>query len=700
MSIVRILLPAVLLGLVGAGSTYAQTVSIVSGQGQVTCLGFCINSKQQFDPLVVKVVDAAGRPLANATVTWTVTSGQYSVISANSSVTDTNGQTSVLYSSSFFQGNAGYFFSFLQGQVTASAGLNAVTFTETQGISNPQSPTTAPIVISIPAGTLFEGKAGTPSATPMAVGVTSTLGSPIPGVSVTLSTDDLPGGPTVACQSTPGNPPGMVLSDATGVANCTLLFGPQVGQTATFKVNVGGGYFTSSPLSFTVSVGPAGQILITRGNNQQATVPGTNLPAPLVATVADLGGNPVGGSNVTWSVIPSNAATLFNQRNQSAVDGLVSANVTIAAVTGPFQVKVALNDNPTISASFTVQAPTISISSFTKVSGDGQDAGQNSPFSAPLIVLASANNAPAVNIPVSFTVSSGSATLSAASVPTNTQGQAQVSVTAGNTIGPVVVTATAGTLSQAFNLTVRAPGPSFTSSSFVNAYSQQAGISPCSLSTINAASIAPGVVGLTTAPFFGPLPKSVKGTTVAFGNTLAPIVNANGPDSITVQVPCDAAPGNVQVTISVLGTPKTATITVASVSPGILETTLPDGTTRAVLVRQDGSIVDPVSNPARKGDIIRMYVTGLGATIPSAVTGGVPVPGGDSNVTGTVIVGINNSGVRLVSAKAALNMIGTAEVAFEVPQDAPTGDRVLSVAINSADGGNTVFSKGSLITIQ
>ena len=707
MSIVRILVPALLLGLAGAGSSYAQTVTIVSGQGQVTCLGFCINSKLQFDPLVVKVTDAAGRPVPNATVTWTVINGQYSTVSANQTLTDATGQTSVTYSSTFFQGVSGYFFSFLQGQVTATAGVNTVTFTETQGITNPQSPSTAPITIGVPVGVLYQGSAGQPSATPLSVTVTSTLGNPIAGVAVQLGTDDQPGGPTVACQNTPDNPPGVVLTDASGTANCTMVFGPIVGQTATFKVLVGAGgppatttaYFVSAPLNFTVSVGPPGQILITRGNNQQATLPGTNLPAPLVGTVADLGGNPVGGANVVWSVIPPTAATLFNQRTTSAVDGLVSTNVTIGSPTGPFQVRVALASNQNIGATFTVQAAAVTISSLTKVSGDGQDAGQNSPFPAPLVVQAATNGAATANVPVSFTVTSGSATLSANSALTNSSGQAQVTVTAGPTIGPVVVTASAGTLSQTFNLTVRAPGPSFSSNSFVNAYSRQAGISPCSLATINAASIAPGASGLVTAPFFGPLPKQVNRTVVAFGSVVAPIVNANGTDSITVQVPCEVQPGTVPVTISVLGTPKSANVDIVTAKPGILETTLPDGTTRAVLVRQDGSFVDPVSNPARKGDIIRMYVTGLGATAPSPSTGGVPVPDVDANVTANLVIGVNNAGVRMVSAKAAQNMIGTAVVAFEVPSDAPTGDLVLSIGVVLPDG-SVAYSQGSKISVQ
>lgn len=42
-----------------AGASSAQTVSIVSGNGQMTCSFFC--GSQFFAPLVVVVKDAAGR---------------------------------------------------------------------------------------------------------------------------------------------------------------------------------------------------------------------------------------------------------------------------------------------------------------------------------------------------------------------------------------------------------------------------------------------------------------------------------------------------------------------------------------------------------------------------------------------------------------------------------------------------------------
>jgi protocatechuate 3,4-dioxygenase beta subunit len=64
-----------------------RAITIVSGNGQT--LG--VNTISQ--PLVVQVTDQAGKPVAGAVVTWTVSAG--GTIGATSTTTDANGQTEV-----------------------------------------------------------------------------------------------------------------------------------------------------------------------------------------------------------------------------------------------------------------------------------------------------------------------------------------------------------------------------------------------------------------------------------------------------------------------------------------------------------------------------------------------------------------------------------------------------------------------------
>jgi uncharacterized protein (TIGR03437 family) len=280
-----------------------------------------------------------------------------------------------------------------------------------------------------------------------------------------------------------------------------------------------------------------------------------------------------------------------------------------------------------------------------------------------------------------------------------------VTVTAGSTPGNVTVTAQVGGFSQTFGLTVIPPGPSLTANSFVNGADFQRGaISPCSVATIIAPGIASNVQGVVTpGGIVGPLPYLLANVKVSFNNAQAPIynvANVNGQQQVTVQVPCDLTPGNsVPVTVSVSGGNGSISIPVLPASPGVFLTTMSDGQSRAVAVRPDGSFVS-IENPARRGEIIRAYTTGLGPVSPSIATNSIPVPGTDSNVLGQVIVGINNAGTRLVSARLAPNLIGVYEVAFEVPSDAPAGnDVVFSVGVNLASDTQTRFSAGTRLPI-
>jgi uncharacterized protein (TIGR03437 family) len=151
--------------------------------------------------------------------------------------------------------------------------------------------------------------------------------------------------------------------------------------------------------------------------------------------------------------------------------------------------------------------------------------------------------------------------------------------------------------------------------------------------------------------------------------------------------------------VNVSGGSATVSMPVLAATPGIFQTVMSDGTARAVAFRPDGTFVS-LQNPARRGETIRVYVTGMGPAVPAVTTGALPFAGGDAMILGQVIVGVNNSGARLISARVSPNLIGVNEVAFQVPADSPTGnDVVLSVAVNAPSDGQTRFSNGSKLPI-
>ena len=113
-------------------------------------------------------------------------------------------------------------------------------------------------------------------------------------------------------------------------------------------------------------------------------------------------------------------------------------------------------------------------------------------------------------------------------------------------------------------------------------------ISPCSIATIIAPGLAPGIQGVVTpGSLFGPLPYLLASDTVAFNGTQAPIfnvANVSGQEQITLQVPCEVAPASsVPVTVTVGAAPPAAVnVQVLAASPGIFQTTMSDGVSRAV----------------------------------------------------------------------------------------------------------------------
>jgi uncharacterized protein (TIGR03437 family) len=409
---------------------------------------------------------------------------------------------------------------------------------------------------------------------------------------------------------------------------------------------------------------------------------------------------------VVWTVTPAGAATFNPATSSTNSQGLASTVATLAqSAVGAVTIKAALTGSSSnISTTFTLTA-NVQLTGLQKVSGDTQTAPAGQAFGSPLVVQVNGSNGqPVANFPVSFSVA-GPATLSGSSATTNSAGRAQITVTAGATAGAVTVTASAGAFNQSFGLTVIPPGPSLTTSSFLNgADFQQGAISPCSVATIVAPGIASTVQGVVVpGNIVGPLPYTLASVKVSFANSPSPIynvANVNGRQQVTVQVPCDVTPGNsVSVTVNVSGGNGTISIPVLPAAPGVFQTTMSDGVNRVVAVRPDGSFVS-VENPARRGEIIRAYVTGLGPVSPPVATNSQSIPGTDANVVGQVIVGVANAGTRLVSAKVATNLIGVYEVAFQVPSDSPAGpDVVFSVGINVSGDTQTRFSAGSKIPI-
>jgi uncharacterized protein (TIGR03437 family) len=222
----------------------------------------------------------------------------------------------------------------------------------------------------------------------------------------------------------------------------------------------------------------------------------------------------------------------------------------------------------------------------------------------------------------------------------------------------------------------------------------------------------------TTPNLFSAPIQQTSGTSVLVNAEAAPILNVSlypTQTMVTFQVPCDVTPGSTPVSVTlgtgVFSTPgqntATATLDVRGASPGFFEIPMSDGARRVLAVRPDGSFVS-LENPAQRGEVILLFLTGIGPVSPAVNTGAVPTLGTFSQSTAaavSLVLGDANTPVPILSPPlAAPSLLGAYELGFQVPTDAPTGNDVyLEVGVLVTDPGDYQFANpgvGTKIPIQ
>jgi adhesin/invasin len=667
-------------GSTGGSTTGTPGLSLYSGQGQVI-LQNSATYNVGWDPLGVQLRDASGAVVSGATITWTVIKGSGYLIGTAPFTTDANGVSQVNFFGNYISDASGV----TQAQVTATYGTQTITFYVTilgytPGANSLQMGL-AGLLIS-PESRILTGQVGTTTSGAVQVRTTTSYGTPqLANVGLTIVNDtSSTTTPTASCSG------GTVLTNDSGIGTCDVVFGGKIG-TAHPTVRIGG--YISHELTLVVTAGPPAQVVPISSASISGT-PGQTLSAMKVE-VRDSGGNALSGVAVSWTVVTANTVTLASAMTTTNTDGQASAIPTLGSLPGSYTVKVTAGTTTTVSYSFTVTI-NVTLGGLSLVSGNSQSAVVGNAFGNPLVVKAvNASGTAVQGLSVSWAISSGAGALAAGTSLTNSSGQASVTVQAGGTAGPLVVTASVSGYTVTFTLTVVPQGPSFTSSSIVNAASGQAGVTPGGLATITGTNLALNVTGgavVANSGLPGKWPTTLSGVTVYFGTYVAPIQavsNVNGVQSVTVQVPFEVSTGTTSVTISVSGGSTTVTgVTVKAVQPGLFETTDANGQKVAVLIRPDGSYVSS-TNAAVRGENLRMLVTGLGQTSPLTATNQSGVA--EQSVLTSLIAGVKGGGATVVNTEYAVGQIGVYIVTFQVPSDISAGTYVpVSLAAQKPDG--------------
>jgi uncharacterized protein (TIGR03437 family) len=175
---------------------------------------------------------------------------------------------------------------------------------------------------------------------------------------------------------------------------------------------------------------------------------------------------------------------------------------------------------------------------------------------------------------------------------------------------------------------------------------------------------------------------------VRFGDlpaTALCVAKSGDVESVTVLVPANLAGDSINIIVrsgEFESRPKTFLVLPAN--PGILQMSQ-GGRRSAILLHPGGGLVTP-GNPARRGEILRIFVTGIGAL--SANRPQFPF-----------IIGVNNRGAPVRGVNCAGCRGGITELQFEVPQESPSGaEIVLSAAV--VVNGTPIYSNASTFAIQ
>ncbi len=303
------------------------------------------------------------------------------------------------------------------------------------------------------------------------------------------------------------------------------------------------------------------------------------------------------------------------------------------------------------------------------ISGNNQTAQPNMRLAEPVVLrVVDANNLPYPGITVSGSVRNGG-TLDQASVTSDASGYVRFGWTTGATSLNELTVRIDG--APAATTTVYAwSAPEFTSTSVVNAASYTNEVPAGGIASLFGINLAPAPAWASSLP----LPGTLANTQVLINGAPAPLLYVS-PLQVNFYVPTYVAPGQATFTVlSQFGTSAPVQVTVSQFAPAIFD----DPVARVGAIVVSGKAVKTDLWPAKPGDYIEIYATGLG-----------PV-NGDKTTTTPVRVYIAEQLVSDVPYAGLSSYVGLYQVNARVPAGLAPG-RYPVVVEAGTKRSNTVY---------
>jgi uncharacterized protein (TIGR03437 family) len=208
-------------------------------------------------------------------------------------------------------------------------------------------------------------------------------------------------------------------------------------------------------------------------------------------------------------------------------------------------------------------------------------------------------------------------------------------------------------------------------------------VAPGSIASIFGTSLSIGISNASSLP----LPTELGGVCVTFDAVAAPIISTS-PSQLNVQIPWELA-GRSSASVVVSGDglgSRPRAVSLASTAPGVFSFTS-DGQGPGAILHADFSPVS-IANPARIGETVLIYATGLGPTSPAVGTG-LPAPsGGYQSATPSVQLG--GVAAQVAFSGLAPGFVGLYQINIRIPSNVQIGTNVpLVVRMGTRESNQT-----------
>jgi uncharacterized protein (TIGR03437 family) len=486
------------------------------------------------------------------------------------------------------------------------------------------------------------------------------------------------------------NPAGLIAGTYSG--QITLVSGSGT-QTVPVTMIVGGGGGTGGNITVTANGGTATSPSLTF----TAQSVGATVPSQYLSVTSASGSSPISftatlsGSSCAWV----NLGIVAGQAYQTPLANLNVGATTTGLASGTYNCTLTLT--PTGGTAVTVPLtltviglPTISVS--TTALSFSYSAGSSAP-TAQTVTVTGAGSAAATFTAAATTTGTPSGWLSVTPTTGSASASAPAPLTvsvdptglvAGTYTGTISVTpgsGSAGGGTVAVTLTVTAPTPSITT--VVNGASFLGGaVSPGEFVSILGTSLGPITPLGPSIDSTGKISTTLGNVQVFFSATPAPLTyvssgqincivpyGVSGLSTVPIQVKFLAQPSNV------------VTQNVQASAPGIFSAT-GNGTGQGAILNQNNTL-NTLTNPATKGSIIQIYMTGEGNTSPSGTDGAIT---GNATTVPVLPVAVMIGGqpaTVVFKGEAPGIVAGVLQLNVTIPPTVTSGANQVSVTIGS-----------------